>query len=151
MRRHHVSRLIALALWAVLPGMARAQATAQNTVTVRIPTVVRLRIDPSTAASSRSVDFTVDGAAVTPDHLAIDVLANTAWTLTVQETGGSGPQLQYDVDGSDTWRTPAQQPQVDAGSGPTGGWQPILLAFRVASPGPPGSTRQTLTFTLARP
>ncbi len=151
MRRHLVAKLITLALWVAVPGLARAQATAQNTVTVHIPTVVRLRIGPSTATTSRAVDFTIDGAAVTPDHLAIDVFANSAWTLTVQETAGNGPELEYDVAGDGSWRTPSQQPQVDAGSGPTGGWQAIALDFRVASPAPAGSHRQTLTFTLARP
>lgn len=151
MRRHLPAKLIALALWALLPNLSHAQTTAENTVTVRIPTVVRLRIDQSSATTSGSVDFTTDGAAVTPDHLAIDVFANTSWTLTVQETAGNGPQLEYDVAGDGDWRAPAVHPQIAAGSGPTGGWQAISLDFRVASPAPPGNYRRTLTFTLARP
>ena len=39
--------------WILLSGVAGAQATARNTVTVHIPTVLRLSIDQGTASDRR--------------------------------------------------------------------------------------------------
>ena len=148
--QRHLVRLIAPLLLAVLPALAHAQTTAEQTVSVHIPTVLRLRIDQSAASDARSVDFTIAGDTVTPDHITIDVFANSSWTLTVDETGGDGPHLQYDVDASPDWATAAQRPVIASGTA-TGGWRAYGLGFRVQSPTVGGDHQRTLLFTLSRP
>ncbi|HKI57624.1 MAG TPA: hypothetical protein VKA00_00220 [Trueperaceae bacterium] len=144
------ARLIVPLLLALLPAVANAQSTAQHTVSVHIPTVLRLRIDQSAASDARAVDFTIDGESVTPDHLRIDVFANSSWTLSVEEAGGDGPRLEYAVDGSQAWATPSQRPVVTSGAA-TGGWRGYALGFRVHGQSYAGSHKRTLLFTLARP
>lgn len=152
MHRYAITTLIVAAAWGVVANPALAQATAQTTVTVRIPTVLRLRIDQTTGSDARSVDFQITDGQVDPGSLDVEVFANTAWTLTVEDRGGDGPSLQYRRAGTDRWLAPAAQPQIDSG-GPTGGWQSVPLRFR-ADPSealvrPDG--HRTLLFTLTRP
>jgi hypothetical protein len=152
MHRFATTTLIVVAACLAAPTLAAAQATAQSTVTVRIPTVLRLRIDRTTASDARAVDFQIHGGEVDPGSLELQVFANTAWTLTVEDRGGDGPSLQYERTGSGSWLAPANHPQIATG-GPTGGWRSIPLSFR-ADPSealvrPDG--HRTLLFTLTRP
>lgn len=152
----HASTLLkALAIPIVTASLAYGQSTVQNTVTVTIPTVLRLQVGGSTAIDTRSVDFSITGTAVTPDQLAVEVFANSSWTLTVTDNGGDGPQLQYTLLGETVdWKTPGERPVVDKG-GPTGGWKTLELGFRVDDPAAAslidGTHTRTLLFTLTRP
>ncbi|MEJ2287291.1 MAG: hypothetical protein P8Y02_01395 [Deinococcales bacterium] len=152
MHRYAITTLIVAAAWGIVPGHALAQATARTTVTVRIPTVLRLRIDQATNRDAHSVDFQISDGKVDPGGLDVEVFANTAWTLTVEDRGGDGPSLQYERAGTGHWLAPESQPEIDSG-GPTGGWQRVPLEFR-ADPSealvrPNG--HRTLLFTLTRP
>lgn len=162
MRRHATPLLAALAIPFLAATAAHAQTTAQHTVTVTIPTVLRLQVGGTTSSDSRSVDFTIDGTTVTPDALTVKVFANSSWTLTVMDGGGDGPELAYQVLSAPTgtttaqgWGTPSQNAIVATGRGPTGGWDDLELGFQVADPNAAalltGAHTRTLTFTLTRP
>lgn len=151
MHRFAITALTTIAIGIAGAAHGAAQATASNTVSVRIPTVLRLRIDQSTASSARSVDFTIQDGKLDPAAVTIEVFANTSWSLTVEDRGGSGPSLQYRLNGG-TWHTPRSQPLVDTGEA-TGGWLALPLAFRV-DPGVAqvgASGQRQLLFTLTRP
>lgn len=154
MRRHATPLLAALAIPFLAASLAHAQTTAQHTVTVSIPTVLRLQVGGPARSDAQSVDFVINGTTVTPNAMTVQVFANSAWTLTVQDSGGDGPALQYALLGSSGWATPSQRPVVASG-GPTGGWLPLELGFQVADPNAAallsGTHKRTLLFTLTRP
>jgi len=138
-----------------LSGVAAAQATATNTVTVHIPTVLRLRVDATAARDQAEVDFawSATDRTLSPNSVEVQVFANAHWTLTVQELG-AGPNLEYRHPGDASgWRDPMLGDGVVTTQGPTGGWLRYALDFRVR-PGEvdttPDGTR-TVLFTLTRP
>ena len=155
MRRSATNALILLLGLLSLSGVAAAQATATNTVTVHIPTVLRLKVDAARASDHKSVDFTWSEKdhVLTPNSIDVQVFANAHWTLTVQELG-AGPNLEYLHPGDASgWRDPMLGDGVVTAQGPTGGWLDYELDFRVR-PGEvdttPDGTR-TVVFTLTRP
>lgn len=153
MRRSATTALTLLLGWMLLSGVAGAQATARNTVTVNIPTVLRLRIDARAASDAKQVDFTwsAEKRILTPDSVEVQIFANAHWTLSVQELD-AGPNLEYRRDTDTRWRDPMQDPEV-ASQGPTGGWLTYRLDFRVKPSEidtTPDGTR-TVLFTLTRP
>lgn len=155
MRRLIWPALTLLASWLLVTGTAAAQSTAHTTVTVNIPTVLRLRIDAAQPSDSQHVDFTIEGTNVTPDSIDVEVFSNASWKLLVQDGGGTGPVLAYRsfYRGSwSAWRTPQQSPVV-AEDHATGGWKRIPAEFRLASQtaSTSGKTTRTLLFTLTRP
>lgn len=155
--RHHASTLLtAFAATLLTASLAHAQSSAQHTVTVSIPTVLRLKIDGSTATDRRSIDVSIKGTDVTPNVVTVDVFANSAWTLTVTTATGDGPMLEYRRLwlGGDGW-TSLDAPSVVDSEGPTGGWKAFDLGLRLADPASApldGVTRtRTVLFTLTRP
>ncbi len=159
MRRTGTTALTLLFGWMLLSGVAGAQATARNTVTVRIPSVLRLSIDQGTASDSQTLDVTVggsvdgtfDGTLVNPGSMTVKVFANTQWVLTIEDGSHAAPTLQvcttyaslagcHSLDPTAKFKT---QP-------PTGGWKDIPLTFSVDTPAATATTH-TLTFTLSRP
>ena len=155
MRRFAATTLTILMGFLALSGVAEAQATATNKVTVHIPTVLRLRVDATSASDRKSVDFhwSASDQVLTPNTVDVKIFANAHWTLTVQELG-TGPNLEYLHPGDPSgWRDPMRGDGVATAQGPTGGWLDYELAFRVR-PGEvdttPDGTR-TVVFTLTRP
>jgi len=155
MRRSATTALTLLLVLMLLSGVAAAQATARNTVTVHIPTVLRLRIDANTARDAKRVDFAWSAAnrRLTPDSIEVRIFANSHWTLSVQELD-AGPNLEYrhPGGGDSGWHDPMQD-SVVASQGPTGGWLAYRLDFRVRPSEidtTPDGTR-TVLFTLTRP
>lgn len=154
MRRFAYPILTLLATGLLAFGAASAQSViAQNTVTVRIPAVLRLQIGQGSASDSRAVTFHVVDGRVDKSRLDIQVFANTGWALSVSDEGGYGPSLEYNLGGgAQAWRSPLQQPQVTSGSA-TGGWRNVPLEVRAtpsdAAVNPSGL--RTLLFTLAHP
>ncbi len=149
MRRALPPVLILLASAVLSAAPARAQTTVHNTVTVTIPTVLRLRIDRSTAQDRASVDFTLEGTTLTPASLQIDVFANAGWALTVSYASDRGPGILYRVAGTSGWWSPDQKPTIAQGP-PTRGWRALHLDFSAQAPTAEPEHR-TLVFTLARP
>lgn len=150
MRQLQLASLSAALLWGLLSAPAAAQSTAHNTVTVSIPTVLRLKIDAAGGADRASAGFTIQDSTVTPDHLTIEVFANDAWSLTVDEVTGSGPHLRYDVDRSGRWRSTATRSTVGSSPVGTNGWASYYLRFRVDGRAS-GRYQRTLLFTLSHP
>jgi hypothetical protein len=155
MHRAATAVLALLLSCVLLSGVAAAQATARNTVTVRIPTVLRLRVDASTVRDAKQVDFTwsAKNRTLTPDSVEVRIFANSHWTLSVQELD-AGPNLEYrhPGDAGSSWRDPMQDSEVTS-QGPTGGWLAYRLDFRVRPSEidtTPDGTR-TVLFTLTRP
>ncbi len=148
-----VRLIILLALWGLLPAVANAQATAtaQNTVTVHIPTVLRMQLTSAARSVSSDVHFTstADGA-LDPQSVTVNVFANVAWTLSVKDAGGAGARLQIAPGTSGAWRTVTPAGISIASGTPTGGWTPYSFSFRPDAPLDSGFHR-TLTFTLAKP
>lgn len=149
MRRSFPPVLILLAAALLTASPARAQSTVHNTVTVTIPTVLRLRIDRAAAQDSASVDFTVQGTTLSPASLQIDVFANAAWALTVSYGSDRGPGILYRMAGTRSWWSPSQRPTLVQGP-PTRGWRALHLDFKAQTTAAEPEHR-TLVFTLARP
>jgi len=156
-RRMRFSATTALTLllgWMLLSGVAAAQATARNTVTVHIPTVLRLRIDQGTASATRSLDVTVEGAVVHPGSVNVKVFANTDWTLSISDDNGGATTLDVCTDAAAMTGCMPIAPEVEiAAGGMTGGWMDHTVGFRVDPQSSLTATRSThtLTFTLSRP
>lgn len=148
--------IVLLALGGLLPAVANAQstATAQNTVTVHIPAVLRMQLTANRDKLSSSVEFTSDHGTLDPDQVTVQVFSNTTWSLTVVDAGGgTGPNLQVRGGAISGWTTVTTTgvKLVDH-AGPTGGWTPYDFAFRPEGAAPIDDTfHHTLTFTLARP
>ncbi len=155
MRRSATNALILLLGLLSVSGVAAAQATATNKVTVHIPTVLRLNVDATRARDHKSVDFswTAKDQLLTPNTVDVQIFANAHWTLTVQELG-AGPNLEYLHPGDTSgWRDPMLGDGVVTTQGPTGGWLDYQLDFRVR-PGEVATTpdgTRTVVFTLTRP
>jgi len=154
MRHAATNALILLLGLLLLSGVASAQTTATNTVTVHIPTVLRLRLDQGTPSSSQALDVTVNGTIVTPASVTVRVFANTDWTLSVSDNESGVPTLDVCTDPGilQSCRPIAPEAKVASG-GPTGGWEAHALGLRVdeASALPAAGGSHTLTFTLSRP
>jgi hypothetical protein len=159
MRRTGTTALTLLFGWMLLSGVAGAQATARNTVTVHIPSVLRLSIDQGTASDSQTLDVTVggivdgtfDGTLVNPGRVTVKVFANTQWVLSIEDGSRSAPTLRVCTTYLGLEGCHPLDPTVKfATQQPTGGWKDIPLTFSVNSPVATATTH-TLTFTLSRP
>lgn len=149
-----VATISVLAL--ALAGSTLAQGSASHHVSVSIPTVLRLRIDHQVASDHASVPVSVhvEGARRTIDPAAtrVEVLANTAWQLSVSYTpgaGGSGLVLSWHaLGGSGVLRA---SPSLLGADRATGGWRPIDVTYGVVNHPADGHYQGVIAYTLARP
>lgn len=154
MHRSAAAALTLLLSSVLLCGVAEAQGTARNTVTVHIPAVLRLTLDQGTARAKQSLGVKVDGMKVDPASVIVRVFANTDWTLSVSDDSSGAPTLDVCTDPVAMERCKPIAPEVTiAAGGVTGGWTDHPLGFRVDPSSAPAAseTVHTLTFTLSRP
>ena len=149
--------LTSLSLCALaLPGSAIAQERASHQVRVSVPVVLRLRLDGGAVPNQAGLplDVHVDGATsvIDPASTRLEVFANVGWQLSVSfvaHEGGEGLVLGWRGAGRDG--VLRGSPSVVARGTPTGGWQPIDVAYRVVNEPADGTYRGTIAYTLARP
>lgn len=147
-----VATIVALAL----AGSGLAQSSASHQVSVSIPTVLRLKIDHQTASDQARVPIsvTVDGgrSTIDPASTSIEVLANTAWQLSVSFQSAepsSGIALSWSAGGAHG--VLRDTPRVVASGRATGGWHGIDVAYGVVNEPADGVYRGLIAYTLARP
>ncbi|WP_293174937.1 hypothetical protein [Oceanithermus sp.] len=139
--------MLALALMLVLPTAWAGGPSAATRVELRMPEVLMLRIN---GRDDPNVPVRVVAGHVTPEVLHVEVVANTAWKLTVRSTPLVGP-LELPPDrlllAGEPLSTLARP--VRSGQGPAVFELP--LDARLQPGEPDGEYRAVLTFELARP
>ena len=147
-----LATIVALAL----AGSTFAQGSAQHQVGVRIPTVLRLRIDHQVASDHADVPVTVrvSGALreIDPAATRLEVFANTDWQLSISYApvaGGSGLVLSWHAVGNHG--VLRGSPSIVAGGRATGGWRSIDVGYGIVNEPADGTYQGVIAYTLARP
>ncbi len=140
----------------MLAGAASAQASASHQIGISIPSLLRLRIDQHVTSDHASVPVhvRVEGSLreIEPASTRVEVLANTAWQLSVRDASDSdanGLVLQWHALGASG--VVRVSPSIVASGGATGGWRAIDVGYAVANEPADGAYRATIAYTLVRP
>ena len=149
---YRVTALVAL----VLAGAATAQTSASHQVAISIPTLLRLRVDHLVTSDHASVPVNVhvEGSLhdIEPAATRVEVLANTAWELSVRDASGAdanGLALRWHALGASG--AVRVSPSIVASGGPTRGWRAIDVGYAVANEPADGTHRAVVAYTLVRP
>ena len=149
---YRVTALAAL----VLAGAATAQTSASHQLAISIPSLLRLRIDQHVTSDHASVPvhLRVEGSRreIEPASTRVEVLANTAWQLSVRDASASdanGLVLHWHALGASG--VVRVSPSIVASGGATRGWRPIDVGYAVANEPADGAYRAVIAYTLVRP
>lgn len=147
-----LATIVALAL----AGSTLAQGSAQHQLGVRIPTVLRLRIDHQveSARANVPIDVRVEGARheIDPATTRLEVFANTDWQLSISYTSvGNGSELVLRWHALGSEGVLQVSPSVLADGRATAGWHSIDVRYGIVNEPADGTYQGVIAYTLARP
>lgn len=142
----------------LVSGCGLAQNSASHTVSVRIPSVLRLRIDGGEAQrrAEEAIRIRVhDGAyAIEPSRTQVRVIANSAWQLHARyEPSGerdAAAKLMWHL-GSGPWHPFSALDTMIAAGTPASGREGLSIVYGLEELPAEGNYRGVVTYTLTRP